>query len=67
MRGPGGGKRKVKYFLSDAGVTGSARAAWPVVVSGDEIVWIPGVRRGRAASAVTDRPGLTFICEQISR
>jgi tRNA(Ile)-lysidine synthase len=64
---PDAAPRKVKYFLSDAGVTGSARAGWPVVVSGNEIVWIPGVRRGRAASAVADEPGLTFLCEQISR
>lgn len=55
--------RKVKRFLSDARITGHKRAAWPVVLSGDEIVWIPGVRRAAAATARSGRPGLVFVCE----
>jgi tRNA(Ile)-lysidine synthase len=59
--------RKVKRFLSDAGVSGHIRARWPVVLSGDQIVWIPGVRRGAAATARPGRPGLPFICEYDNR
>jgi tRNA(Ile)-lysidine synthase len=55
--------RKVKRFLSDAGITGHERAGWPVVLAGDQIVWIPGVRRGYAAPARSGRPGLAFVCE----
>jgi tRNA(Ile)-lysidine synthetase-like protein len=55
--------RKVKRFLSDAGVSGHERASWPVVMAGDEIVWIPGVRRSDAASERSGRPGLPFSCE----
>lgn len=63
----GGSPRKVKHFLSDAGVTGHQRAGWPVVLAGDQIVWIPGVRRSEAATARPGRPGLAFICEYIHR
>jgi len=59
--------RKVKHYLSDAGVTGHQRAGWPVVLAGDRIVWIPGVRRSEAATARPGQPGLPFICEYINR
>ena len=59
--------RKVKRLLTDAGVTGHKRAGWPVVVAGDQIVWIPGVRRADAATARSGRPGLPFMCEYINR
>jgi tRNA(Ile)-lysidine synthase len=59
--------RKVKRLLSDAGVTGHERTGWPVVLAGDQIVWIPGVRRGNAATARSGRPGLAFICEYVNR
>ena len=55
--------RKVKRLLSDAGVTGHERGRWPVVTAGDQIVWIPGVRRGQAAAERSGRPGLVFSCE----
>jgi tRNA(Ile)-lysidine synthase len=64
--GPG---RKVKRLLSGAGVTGHERTAWPVVLCGEQIVWIPGVRRSDAAtlrSAEGNRPSLTFICARNS-
>jgi tRNA(Ile)-lysidine synthase len=56
--------RKVKRLLNDAGVTGHERSGWPVVLSGDRIVWIPGVRRSDAATArsVAGRPILAFSC-----
>jgi tRNA(Ile)-lysidine synthase len=59
----GASPRKVKQLLSRAGVTGHERAGWPVVLAGDHIVWIPGVRRGDAATARSGRPGLAFACE----
>ena len=62
-----GSRRKVKYFLSDAGVTGHERTTWPVILAGDEIVWIPGVRRSDAATVRSGRPGLPFICEYSNR
>lgn len=64
---PGARPRKVKHLLSDAGVTGHQRAGWPVVLAGDQIVWVPGVRRGDAATARSGRPGLPFVCEYINR
>lgn len=63
MRSPASGAaRRVKRFLADAGVAGVDRAAWPVVVVGDEIVWIPGVRRAHAAPARSARPGVWLTC-----
>jgi tRNA(Ile)-lysidine synthetase-like protein len=59
--------RKVKYFLSDAGISGHIRARWPVVVSGNEIVWIPGIRRSDAAAARSGRPVVTYACDYLDR
>lgn len=61
--GPHGLPRRVKRFLSDAGVSGELRARWPVVVSGDEIVWIPGIRRSDAAATRAGGPGVLIHCE----
>lgn len=60
-------ERKVKYFLSDAGISGHQRAGWPVVLAGDEIVWIPGVRRGGAATDRSGRPAVTYVCDYLDR
>ncbi len=62
--GATGRGRKVKRLLNDAGVTGHERSGWPVVLSGDRIVWIPGVRRRNAATAQSEagRPILAFSC-----
>jgi tRNA(Ile)-lysidine synthase len=56
--------RRVKRFLADARVPVELRAGWPVVLAGSEIVWIPGVRRSRAATDRSGRPGLTYTCER---
>ena len=58
------GQRKVKHLLSNAGVTGHERASWPVVLSGDEIIWVPGVSRSDVATVRSGRPVLAFACEQ---
>jgi tRNA(Ile)-lysidine synthase len=65
--GAAGRVRKVKYLLSDAGITGHERARWPVVLAGGQIVWIPGVRRSAVRTARSGRPGLAFACEYVNR
>jgi tRNA(Ile)-lysidine synthetase-like protein len=60
-------RRRVKRYLSDAGVHGSDRAGWPVVVSGEDVVWIPGVRRSDAATARSGGPVRHYVCERIDR
>lgn len=59
--------KKVKRLLTDGGLTGHERAGWPVVLAGDQIVWIPGIRRSSAAAARSGRPGLPFACEYVNR
>jgi tRNA(Ile)-lysidine synthase len=63
MAGSAGPPRRVKRFFGDAGIVGPDRAGWPVVLAGEEIVWIPGVGRGVAAAASSTTPGLTYSCE----
>lgn len=63
----GGSPRRVKHLLTNAGVTGHERVGWPVVLAGDDIVWIPGIRRTDAATARSGRPGLAFVCEYHNR
>ena len=60
-------RRRVKRYLSEAGVRGIDRAGWPVVVAGDagEVLWIPGVRRSDAATARSGRPVRHYVCERI--
>jgi tRNA(Ile)-lysidine synthase len=57
--------RRVKGLLRDAGIDAARRVRWPVVVAGDEIVWIPGVRRSRAATGRSGRPVVLYSCERI--
>lgn len=58
--------RRVKRFLRDAGLVGPEREGWPVVLAGEEIVWIPGVRRSAAAAVRPGRPGDLYVCERES-
>jgi tRNA(Ile)-lysidine synthase len=55
--------RRVKRFLSDARVSAAERARWPVVVSEGQVIWIPGVRRGSAATARPGRSEVSYMCE----
>jgi tRNA(Ile)-lysidine synthase len=57
-----GTPRRVKRFLSEAGVMGPDREGWPVVVCRGEIIWVPGVCRGAMSAAVT-APARYFQCE----
>jgi tRNA(Ile)-lysidine synthase len=67
-RSGGLGARRVKRYLSDAGVRGLDRAEWPVVLGAEgEVVWIPGVRRADAATERSGRPVRHYICERITR
>jgi tRNA(Ile)-lysidine synthase len=59
-----GRMRRVKRFFADHRVAAPDREGWPVVVADDEIVWIPGIRRGPAATARSGRPAICFICER---
>jgi hypothetical protein len=65
----------VKRYLSDAGLRGLDRLGWPVVVAlrddgvgeqGEDVVWIPGVRRSDAATARSGRPVRHYVCERIN-
>lgn len=59
--------RRVKRFLRDAGLVGPERHGWPVVVCGEEVVWIPGVRRSDAATVRSGRPEAVYVCERTER
>ena len=60
-------RRRVKRYLSDVGLEGKERTGWPVVVTGDDVLWIPGVRRSDAATDRSGRPVRHYICERIDR
>jgi tRNA(Ile)-lysidine synthase len=57
--------RRLKGLFRDAGIDASRRRGWPVVVAGEEVVWVPGVRRALAAPARSGRPNVTLRCEYI--
>jgi tRNA(Ile)-lysidine synthetase-like protein len=59
--------RRVKGLFRDAGIDAVRRRRWPVVVAGEDVVWIPGVRRAHAAAARSGRPTVTFRCERFDR
>lgn len=59
--------RRLKGLFRDAGVDAVRRREWPVVVAGEQVVWVPGVRRAFAAPARSGRPNVTFRCEYIDR
>lgn len=40
------GQRKLSRFLADAGVSAPERKTVPLVLAGDEIIWVAGVRPG---------------------
>jgi tRNA(Ile)-lysidine synthetase-like protein len=61
------GMRRVARFLADARIEAGERRDWPVVTAGDEIVWIPGVRRADAVPARSGRPAVRYVCERSHR
>lgn len=59
-----GGKRRVKRFFADAGLPAPLRPGWPVVLLGEELVWIPGIKASQ--DAVPAGRGLVrYTCERI--
>jgi tRNA(Ile)-lysidine synthase len=55
--------RRVKGLFRDAGIDAVRRRGWPVVLADDEIVWIPGVRRGATSENISDRRAVVYECE----
>jgi tRNA(Ile)-lysidine synthase len=56
--------RRIKGLFRDAGIDAVRRRGWPVVLADDEIVWIPGVRRGAASEYLSDRRAVVYECER---
>jgi tRNA(Ile)-lysidine synthase len=44
-----GGSRKIQDVFVDHKIAVASRLRWPLVVSGDEVIWIPGLVRSRLA------------------
>ena len=59
-----GGRRRVKRFFADAGIVGPLRIGWPVVLCGDEVIWIPGVKASQDAVRREGRM-VHYTCERI--
>lgn len=59
-----GTRRKVKRFFADAGVVGPLRVGWPVVICGDDVIWIPGIKASQAAVR-QERKMVNYTCERI--
>lgn len=60
----GRGRRLVVRCMQEARVSRADRAGWPVLVSGDRIVWVPGVMRG---SDALPAEGATVVRVEMSR
>lgn len=57
--------RRVARYLSEAHVPPVDRPQWPVVLIGEDIVWVPGVCRSLAAPNRPGRPAVTWYrCER---
>jgi tRNA(Ile)-lysidine synthase len=48
------GPKKIKELLQDRHVTGAEKKRWPVIVSGDEVVWLRGFGVGRGFQSNRD-------------
>jgi tRNA(Ile)-lysidine synthase len=58
-----GGSRSLQDLFTDRKVPRARRRAWPVVVCGEEIAWVPGVATGerfRVTSASSERVRLSW-------
>ncbi|HEX9893091.1 MAG TPA: tRNA lysidine(34) synthetase TilS, partial [Gemmatimonadales bacterium] len=60
----GTGRRLVVRCMQDARVPRSERSGWPVVVLGQEVVWVPGIMR--SAQALPE-PGVLALLVEFSR
>jgi tRNA(Ile)-lysidine synthase len=59
-----GGSRSLQDLFTDRKVPRGRRGAWPVVLCGEEIAWVPGVATGerfRVTSDTTERIRLSWL------
>jgi tRNA(Ile)-lysidine synthase len=59
-----GGRRRVRRYFADAGIVGPLRIGWPIVLCGDEVVWIPGVKACQDAVRSEEKM-VHYTCERI--
>jgi tRNA(Ile)-lysidine synthase len=71
-RGPGDriattvGRQRLQDVFVDAGMPRPIREVWPVVVSEDRVVWVPGLAVDAELVAAGARdPGLLLVCERL--
>ena len=55
------GSRRVQDIFVDAHVPRTLRDAWPIIVSGEAIVWIPGVRVAEGYGAAPGAADVIWI------
>jgi len=58
------GRKSVKAIMNEAQLTQEERAAWPLLLHGDEIIWLPFLKRAPQKALVL---GEEAICIQICR
>ena len=55
------GRKKVKSLLMEAKIPKKMRSCYPLVGSGDEIIWIPGVRRSDLAPVTEETKRFLYL------
>lgn len=58
----GVGSKRLQDLFVDARIPRALRDAWPLVVSGDRLVWVPGVRAGAQFRTHPDTAAVLRIC-----
>src|SRR5690606_36686879 len=59
------GRRKLKELFRDVRVAPRDRDAWPVIASGDAIVWLLGHRVAHDFAPRDDEPTVTIVARRI--
>lgn len=59
--GMGGHSVKVSDVMIDRKVPVQARASWPVLVAGEDVLWLPGLRQAEAGKVTADTRRLLAI------
>jgi tRNA(Ile)-lysidine synthetase-like protein len=57
----GRGSRKLQDLFVDRKVPHALRAAWPILVAGERILWVPGLRAAEGAAATDKTPGTIWV------
>jgi hypothetical protein len=55
---------RVKRFFADAGIVGPLRIGWPVVLCGEDLIWIQGVKASQDAIRREGRM-VHYTCERV--